>query len=114
MYRYLTYCIVLVQNLYTPKNNNLVPISEAAKYLGVTVMTLRGWDESGKLLALKSACGHRYYHRDALERYITELFRLAQIWAASEVAPDPPSIDYSDTQHRFRARLDRMANSSSQ
>jgi excisionase family DNA binding protein len=110
MYRYLTYCIVLVQNLYMSKNNNLVPISEAAKYLGVTVMTLRRWDESGKLPALKSPGGHRYYHRDALERYNTELFRLAQVWAASEVAPDLASIDFSDTQDRFRARLDRMAN----
>jgi excisionase family DNA binding protein len=110
MYRYLTNCIVIAQNLYMPKNNNLVPISDAAKYLGITVMTLRRWDESGKLRALRSAGGHRYYHRDALERYNTELFRVAQVWAASEVAPDLPSGDYSDTQDRFRARLDRMAN----
>lgn len=93
-----------------PKNDNLVPISEAAKYLGVSVMTLRRWDDSGKLPALKSPGGHRYYHRDALERYNAELFRQAQVWAASEVAPDLPSANYSDTQDRFRARLDRMAN----
>jgi excisionase family DNA binding protein len=92
------------------RNNNLVPISEAAKYLGVNVMTLRRWDASGKLPALKSPGGHRYYHRDTLERYNAELFRLAQIWASSEVAPNLPSTDYSDITDRFRSRLDRMAN----
>jgi excisionase family DNA binding protein len=92
------------------KDNNLIPISEAAKYLGVTVMTLRRWDASGKLRALKSSGGHRYYHRDMLERYKAELFSLARIWAASEVAPNLPSTDYADTHDRFMARLDRMAN----
>jgi len=92
------------------KSNNLIPISEAAKYLGVSVMTLRRWDTSGKLPGLKSPGGHRYYHRDTLERYNAELFRLAQTWAASEIAPDIPVADYSDTQDRFRARLDTMAN----
>ncbi len=91
------------------KNNNLISIGEAAKYLGVTVMTLRRWDVSGKLPALKSPGGHRYYHRDMLERYNAELFSLAQVWAASEVAPAIADADYSDTQDRFRARLDRMA-----
>jgi excisionase family DNA binding protein len=93
-----------------PKNNNLIPIGAAAKYLGVNVMTLRRWDESGKLPALKSIGGHRYYLRDTLERFNAELFGIAQVWAASEVAPEIPSVDYSDTQDRFRARLARMAN----
>ena len=91
------------------KNDNLVPIGKAADFLGVTIMTLRRWDSSGKLRALKSAGGHRYYERQTLERFKQELLSLARVWAGSEVAPDIPDDYYSDTQDRFRARHERMA-----
>ena len=40
---------------------NLVTISEAARYLGVSIMTLRRWDESGKLKPIKTVGKHRRY-----------------------------------------------------
>lgn len=88
---------------------NLVPISQAAAYVGVSLQTLRRWDASGKLPAIKSPGGHRYYEREALERLLEDLFGLARTWAASPVAPEIPGSSYSDTQDRFRARLERMA-----
>lgn len=91
------------------KNNNLIPIGKAASYLDVSVDTLRRWDASAKLPALKSAGGHRYYDRETLERFKEELFILAGAWAGSEVAPEIPDEYYSGTQDRFRARLERMA-----
>jgi excisionase family DNA binding protein len=92
-----------------PRDANLVPISDAATYLGVTISTLRRWDASGKLTALKSPGGHRYYHRDALERHKADLFGLAQVWSASSLAPNLPATDYCANQDIFRARLDRLA-----
>lgn len=91
------------------KNNNLIPIGKAAGYLGVALDTLRRWDTSGKLPALKSPGGHRYYSQEELERFREELFSLARIWAGSEVAPKISESYYSETQDRFRARLERMA-----
>lgn len=40
---------------------NLVSISKAAKILGVSEITLRRWDEEGKLIAIKTEGGHRRY-----------------------------------------------------
>jgi excisionase family DNA binding protein len=91
------------------QNNKLISISKAAKYLGLSVMTLRRWDESGKLPALKSPGGHRYYQLETLELFNDELFGLAKVWAASQMAPSVPKSYYSDTQDRFRARLETMA-----
>jgi putative resolvase len=39
----------------------LVSIREAAKILGVSIITLRRWDEDGKLVAVKTEGGHRRY-----------------------------------------------------
>jgi excisionase family DNA binding protein len=41
--------------------NRLVSISEAAKVLGVSIPTLRRWDEMGRLVAIKTEGGHRRY-----------------------------------------------------
>jgi excisionase family DNA binding protein len=40
---------------------NLVSISKAAKILGVSEVTLRRWDEAGRLVAIKTEGGHRRY-----------------------------------------------------
>jgi len=39
----------------------LVTISQAAKILGVSEMTLRRWDEAGKLVSIRTEGGHRRY-----------------------------------------------------
>jgi len=41
--------------------SNLIPISKAAKILGVSEITLRRWDEDGRLVAIKTEGGHRRY-----------------------------------------------------
>jgi len=41
--------------------DRLVSISKAAKILGVSEITLRRWDEEGKLVASKTEGGHRRY-----------------------------------------------------
>ena len=49
---------------------NLVTISQAARYLGVNIMTLRRWDESGKLKPVKTLGKHRRYDMKDLEYYL--------------------------------------------
>jgi len=41
--------------------NRLVTIGQAAKILGVSVMTLRRWDEAGRLVSIRTEGGHRRY-----------------------------------------------------
>lgn len=48
---------------------NLVTISEAARYLGVNIMTLRRWDEEGKLKPIKTIGRHRRYDMNDLEYF---------------------------------------------
>ncbi|PIQ74425.1 MAG: hypothetical protein COV85_02210, partial [Candidatus Portnoybacteria bacterium CG11_big_fil_rev_8_21_14_0_20_44_10] len=46
----------------------LLTITEAAEILGVSVDTLRRWDKSGKLVAIRKEGGtHRYYRQSDLE-----------------------------------------------
>jgi len=91
------------------KKNGLLSIGAAAKYLGVSVMTLRRWDASGKLRAIKSPAGHRYYESETLGQLREDILSLARIWASSAVVPEISESYYSDTQDRFRARLEHMA-----
>ena len=50
----------------------LVGIGEAASALGVSIATLRRWEASGKLVAERTAGGHRRYD---LAKLSPEMFR---------------------------------------
>lgn len=91
------------------KDKNLLTINEAAKFLGVSIDTLRRWDSKGKLKAVRSSGGHRYYPREQLESFVSDLKAIARVWAESQIAPELPPDYYCYTQDIFRARLDRMA-----
>jgi hypothetical protein len=96
-------------SIHMENDKKLMPIGKAADFLGVSIMTLRRWDTSGKLPAIKSPSGYRYYEREVLERFREDFFGLAGTWTASKVAPDISKDYYCDTQDRFRARLEHMA-----
>lgn len=50
--------------------NKLISISEVSKLTGVTVKTLKIWDNEGKLkCAYKTPGGHRRYRRDDVEKF---------------------------------------------
>ena len=46
----------------------LITISEAAKQLGLTKKTLQDWDNDGKLVALRTAGGHRRYRQSDIAK----------------------------------------------
>lgn len=54
----------------TPFRKKLFDIGEAAIYLGMSISTLRQWDESGKLKAIRLATrGKRMYNKEDLDRF---------------------------------------------
>lgn len=85
----------------------LVTIREAAEFLGVSIDTLRRWDKSGKLVALRKKGGtHRYYMQEDLELFSCDLLKLAKDWALS--GGDAPSEFYCANSAVFQTRLLRM------
>ena len=66
-------------------------IREAAQFLGVSVDTLRRWDKSGKLVAIRKGTGtHRYYTLEDLKMFSSDLIKLANEWVLSggEISSD--------------------------
>src|SRR3989338_4767759 len=91
------------------QDKNLLSIGEAAKILDVSINTLRIWDSSGKLKALRSSGGHRYYPKEQLERFVLDIESIARVWAESPMAPELSPDQYCPTHDTFRARLDTMS-----
>ncbi len=88
-------------------DKDLVPIGEAAELMGVSIMTLRRWDESGRFPAIrKREGGDRYYRRKDVEIFSQNLFRLAHDWIAGNA--EFPQGFYCQTSAVFQARLIRM------
>ena len=54
-------------------SNNLIDISEAAQRLGVTMVTLRRWDTSGKLKSVRTFGNHRRYRVDEIEAIVNQV-----------------------------------------
>ncbi len=91
------------------EKNNFIPISEAAKILGVSIMTLRRWDETGRLASIrKQPKGHRYYRKEDLEIFLNDLFQMAHDWAIAQ--KNFPEEFYCQNSAIFQARLVRMEN----
>ena len=85
----------------------LLTIGQAAEYLGVSLNTLRRWDESGKLVAIRKESGtHRYYHEKDLEIFTSDLMKFASEWIENGV--EFPGTFYCPTSSIFNARLTKM------
>lgn len=85
----------------------LLTIGQAAEYLGVSLNTLRRWDESGKLVAIKKEGGtHRYYRENDLEIFASDLMKLATEWIQNGV--EFPGTFYCQTSSIFNAKLTKM------
>ncbi len=85
----------------------LLNIREAAEFLGVSVDTLRRWDKSGKLAAVRKNGGtHRYYREDDLLVLTSNLVKLANDWFTEDI--ELPSQFYCANRAVFEARLIKM------
>ncbi|MEK7558207.1 MAG: helix-turn-helix domain-containing protein [Patescibacteria group bacterium] len=85
---------------------DLIQIREAAEIIGVSIDTLRRWDESGRFRSIRSEGGHRYYKKQDIEIYLNDLLKLAQDWVYS--GTEIPSLYYCSDSSIFQARLVKM------
>src|SRR5258708_6483865 len=85
---------------------DLISISEAASILGISIDTLRRWDESGKLVSVKTEGGHRKYYRSQLELYLNDLFGLAKEWVLKDILM--PAMFYCSNSAVFQTKLTQM------
>lgn len=82
----------------------LLGIGQAAAYLDVSVDTLRRWDASGKLTAIRKEGGtHRYYRKRDLELFSSDLKKLAHNWVQEH--GEIPERYYCPNSSVFLARL---------
>ena len=85
----------------------LLTITQASELLGVSVDTLRRWDKSGKLVAIKKNGGtHRFYREKDLEIFASDLMKFASEWIEDGI--DFPGTFYCPTSSIFNARLTKM------
>src|SRR3989344_1940184 len=85
----------------------LLTIAQAAEILGVSLDTLRRWDKSGKLVAIKKDGGtHRYYREKDLEVFASDLMKFASEWIEDGI--EFPGTFYCPTSSVFNARLQKM------
>lgn len=85
----------------------LLTIAQAAEILGVSLDTLRRWDKSGKLVAIRKEGGvHRYYREKDLEVFSSEIMGLASDWIKN--GTEFPAPFYCQTSSIFNARLTKM------
>jgi len=85
----------------------LLTIGQAAEYLGVSLNTLRRWDENGKLIAIRKEGGaHRYYREKDLEVFSSDLFKFASEWIKNNA--EFPGTFYCQNSDIFRAKLSKM------
>lgn len=92
-------------------NKKIIPINETARILGVSLDTLRRWDKTGKLRAIRfSVTGHRYYNLDDIELLSKNIFSLAQAWAKAKTPKEPEKKFYCSDSIQFQARLIEFEN----
>lgn len=85
----------------------MLTIGQAASYLGVSLNTLRRWDESGKLTAVRKDGGtHRYYREKDLEVFASDLVKLARDWTNEGF--ELLAMFYCANSAVFQARLIKM------
>lgn len=92
-------------------NNTNITIGNAAKIIGVSVDTLRRWDKSGKLKAIRtSPSGHRYFSLEDIQLYQKGPIILARQWAFGVNASFLDPIFHCRTRDVFQARLETLQN----
>ena len=84
----------------------MISIGEAASILGVSIDTLRRWDQNGKLISVKSKGGHRKYYRSQIETFLNNLFNLAREWVLKQT--DISLEFYCPNSAVFQTKLTEM------
>jgi len=91
----------------TENNEEFLTIGEASELIGVSIMTLRRWDESGRLVSVrKKEGGNRYYRKSDINVFLSDLFKIAKDWVIKD--SDLPENFYCQNSAIFQSRLSKM------
>lgn len=92
------------------ENDKLLSIGETAKLLGVSIQTLRRWDNKGLLKSFRAGdFGKRFYKQQDIKIFINDLPAIGWKWA-SEAPSEPAKEFYCPTSDIFIARLTKLEN----
>ncbi len=90
-------------------HNKLIKINEAAKILNISMQTLRRWDESGRLKAIRvNPRGYRYYKLSDIQLITSDIFSLAEKWISERTATEPDSRFFCLDSSTFQASLSHL------
>ena len=93
------------------ENDKLLSIGETAKLLGVSIQTLRRWDNKGILKSFRaSPGGNRFYKGEDVNLFMNDLPALGWKWAFDAIPSEPPKDFYCATSDVFTIRLKRLEN----
>lgn len=96
----------------------LLSIGEASELLGISIDTLRQWDEKQILPSFRpSPSGNRYYRQEDIENFLKKdnkieeenAIDLAKKWAISKTQTQIPTSFYCETNDIFSARLQSLS-----
>jgi len=87
----------------------LISIGEVAKMLGISIQTLRRWDESGQLIARKTEGGQRRYLKSDIQALADgKIFQLAHKWVSEKDLIQITSDVHCKDRSIFEGRLQRL------
>ena len=96
-------------------SSKLLTIGQTAKMLGVSIQTLRRWDEAGKLsVKERKKTSHRHYFISDIENYLMDnqkdlsLFKIARNWVAAKRDVSIFQDFYCQDISVFQARLTKL------
>lgn len=90
-------------------DNSLVSIGKASKLIGVSVDTLRRWDNGGKFSSVRiGRGGNRYFRSSDIDLFLGDFETLARKWASDTFPYEPDSEFYCMTRDIFQVRLERF------
>lgn len=94
----------------------LYSIGDTAKIIGVSVDTIRRWDEKGVINSIRvTDGGHRYFTEKEINSILTlhspDVYSIAHTWASSKESYVPEqSYIYCSDSSVFQARLGKLSN----
>ncbi len=93
------------------ESDKLIPIGETARLLGVSVQTLRRWDNNGILKSFRAgASGKRFYKQQDVKVFLNDLPAIGWKWVSQAIPAEPIRDFYCRTSDVFTARFTRLEN----
>lgn len=90
-------------------DNKLIKIKEASRILGVSMQTLKRWDQFGRLRAIRATPkGYRYYKLSDIQLIANDIFSLAKEWISSLKANEPADQFFCVDNYIFQSRLNHL------